>query len=98
MRQMEQTCRLYLKEVFGDGTGPEFDGETEALINAFYANNLNISEAARQLYLHRNTLVYRLEKLRQQTGLDLRNFEDAEKLNLARMISMRLRAEESAKE
>ncbi|MBQ6385634.1 MAG: helix-turn-helix domain-containing protein [Lachnospiraceae bacterium] len=94
----EQTCLLYLKEVFGDGTGPEFDGETEALINAFYANNLNISEAARQLYLHRNTLVYRLEKLRQQTGLDLRNFEDAEKLNLARMISMRLRAEESAKE
>ena len=91
----EESCRLYLKEVF-EGGGPEdLDEETVGIINAFFDNNLNISETARSLYVHRNTLVYRLEKLCAQTGLDLRVFDDALKLKLAMMISDRLEAEQS---
>ena len=56
-------------------------------INTFFSNNLNISETARQLYLHRNTLVYRLEKLHQQTGRDIRVFEDAMTYKIASMVS-----------
>ena len=88
----EETCRVFLNELFGSEEGLAFDEDGEALIEAFFENNLNIAETARHLFLHRNTLVYRLEKLRADTGLDLRNFEDAQKLNLARMIGMRLKA------
>lgn len=88
----EDSCRLFLKEVFSSGSPDDLDEETIGIINAFFENNLNISETARSLYIHRNTLVYRLEKLCGQTGLDLRVFEDALKLKLAMMISDRLRA------
>ena len=88
----EETCRLYLKEVFGTESPEGLDQETLEIINAFFENNLNISETARHLYVHRNTLVYRLEKLTAATGLDLRNFDGAMKLRLALMISDSLRA------
>lgn len=87
----EETCRLFLKETLGSPDIPEFDEETTAIINAFFKNNLNISETARQLYVHRNTLVYRIGKIG-QTGLDLRVFDDAVKMKLAMMIADALRA------
>ena len=70
-------CRMFIKEIF-DGKNPdEFDEETLTTINKFFENSLNVSETSRQLYIHRNTLVYRLDKLQKSTGLDLRVFEDA---------------------
>ena len=90
----EESCRLFLRELFEDGSPDDFDEETRTIINAFFENNLNISETARRLYVHRNTLVYRLEKLHQATGLDLRIFEDAIAMKLAMMISGSLKARE----
>lgn len=70
-------CKAYVKEVFGDNIPESLDLEMLTTINAFFDNGLNISETARNLYVHRNTLVYRLEKLQKTIGLDIRNFEDA---------------------
>ena len=64
----------------------DFDEETLSTINKFFENSLNVSETSRQLYIHRNTLVYRLDKLQKQTGLDLRVFEDAITLKIALMV------------
>lgn len=80
-------CKMYLKEVFGDRLPDTFDEETITTINIFFDNNLNISETARQLYVHRNTLVYRLEKIQKQTGLDIRVFEDALTFKIASMVA-----------
>ena len=91
----DETCRLFLSEVFGDGSPDDFDDETVAIINAFFVYILNISETARQLYVHRNTLVYRLEKLRQATGLDLRVFDDAVELKLAMMVNACMKEREA---
>lgn len=63
------------------------DEETLATINKFFENSLNVSETSRQLYIHRNTLVYRLEKLQKSTGLDVRVFEDALTFRIALMVS-----------
>ena len=87
----EASCRMFMREVFGDISPDDFDEETTSIINAFFENNLNISETARQLYVHRNTLVYRLEKLHQLTGLDLRVFDEAMALKLAMMIAERIK-------
>ena len=70
-------CRMFIKEVLHGLTIDDFDDETLATVNKFFENNLNVSETSRQLYIHRNTLVYRLDKLQKMTGLDLRNFDDA---------------------
>ncbi len=70
-------CRLFLKEVFKKGSFEALDQETLFTIQKFFENNLNVSETSRQLYVHRNTLVYRLDKIQKITGLDLRNFDDA---------------------
>lgn len=80
-------CEMYIKEVF-DGKIPELleDEETMNTINKFFENNLNISETARQLYLHRNTLVYRLERIEKAIGLDIRTFEDAMTFRIAVMV------------
>ena len=79
-------CRMFIKEIF-DGKNPdEFDEETLTTINKFFENNLNVSETSRQLYIHRNTLVYRLDKLQKSTGLDLRVFEDAITFKIALMV------------
>lgn len=80
-------CKMYLSEVFGDRLPDTFDEETVTTINKFFDNNLNISETARQMYIHRNTLVYRLEKLQRQTGLDIRVFEDALTFKIATMVA-----------
>ena len=65
----------------------DFDDETLATVNKFFENNLNVSETSRQLYIHRNTLVYRLDKLQKMTGLDLRNFDDAIIFKITLMVS-----------
>ena len=79
-------CRMFIKEIF-DGKNPdEFDEETLTTINKFFENSLNVSETSRQLYIHRNTLVYRLDKLQKSTGLDLRVFEDAITFKIALMV------------
>lgn len=70
-------CKLFLKEVFNEGSFESLDSETLITIQKFFENNLNISETSRQLYVHRNTLVYRLDKIEKLTGLDLRKFDDA---------------------
>ena len=79
-------CELFMKEVFGDRIPDNLDEETLTTIDKFFENNLNVSETARQLYVHRNTLVYRLEKLMRTTGLDIRNFEDALTFKIALMV------------
>ena len=79
-------CKMFIKEIF-DGKSPDdFDEETLTTINKFFENSLNVSETSRQLYIHRNTLVYRLDKLQKSTGLDLRTFEDAITFKIALMV------------
>lgn len=79
-------CQMFIKEIF-DGKSPdEFDEETITTIHKFFENSLNVSETARQLYIHRNTLVYRLDKLEKSTGLDLRVFDDAITFKIALMV------------
>lgn len=79
-------CELFTKEIFGKKMPEDFDEETLMTIHKFFEKNLNVSETSRQLYIHRNTLVYRLDKLYKMTGLDLRVFEDAITFNIALMV------------
>lgn len=79
-------CELFVKEVFGDSLPDEIDEETLMTVNKFFENNLNVSETSRQLYIHRNTLVYRMEKLQKAIGLDMRVFEDALTFKIAMMV------------
>lgn len=80
-------CELFLQEVFGENLPDQkLDEEMQVTIRRFFENNLNISETARQLYLHRNTLVYRLERLEKLLGLDIRRFDDAMTFQIAMMV------------
>lgn len=79
-------CEMFIKEIFGDCPPNTFDEETVMTINKFFENSLNVSETSRQLYVHRNTLVYRLEKIQKSTGLDIRVFEDAMTFKIALMV------------
>lgn len=79
-------CEMFLHEVFGDEVPDIFNEETTVTIQKFFENNLNISETARQLYVHRNTLVYRLERLEKTIGLDIRKFDDAMTFKIAMMV------------
>ena len=79
-------CKMFIKEIFADVSPDDFDEETLSTINKFFENNLNVSETSRQLYIHRNTLVYRLDKLDRSTGLDLRVFDDAITFKIALMV------------
>ena len=79
-------CKLFIKEIFGGKSPDDFDEETLVTIDRFFENSLNVSETSRQLYIHRNTLVYRLDKLQKTTGLDLRVFEDAITFRIALMV------------
>ncbi|MGN0438527.1 MAG: PucR family transcriptional regulator [Lachnospiraceae bacterium] len=79
-------CKMFIKEIFEGRSPDEFDEETLTTINKFFENSLNVSETSRQLYIHRNTLVYRLDKLQKSTGLDLRVFEDAITFKIALMV------------
>ena len=80
-------CEMFMNEVFGGELPESLDDETLMTINKFFENNLNVSETSRQLYIHRNTLVYRLEKIQKSTGLDVRVFEDALTFRIALMVS-----------
>ena len=79
-------CKMFIKEIFDNKSPDDFDEETLTTINKFFENSLNVSETSRQLYIHRNTLVYRLDKLQKSTGLDLRVFEDAITFKIALMV------------
>ena len=79
-------CKMFIGEIFRENTPDDFDDETIATINKFFENSLNVSETSRQLYIHRNTLVYRLDKLEKSTGLDLRVFDDAITFKIALMV------------
>ncbi len=79
-------CRMFIKEIFEKKAPDDFDDETLITINKFFENSLNVSETSRQLYIHRNTLVYRLDKIQKSTGLDLRVFEDAITFKIALMV------------
>jgi carbohydrate diacid regulator len=79
-------CKMFISEIFESKSPDDFDEETLATIHKFFENSLNVSETSRQLYIHRNTLVYRLDKLQKNTGLDLRYFEDAITFKIALMV------------
>ncbi len=79
-------CEMFLQEVFKKGSLETLDRETLLTIQCFFENNLNVSETSRKLFVHRNTLVYRLEKIRKITGLDLREFEHAITFKVALMV------------
>lgn len=79
-------CKMFIREIFEGKNPDDFDEETLQTINKFFENSLNVSETSRQLYIHRNTLVYRLDKLQKTTGLDLRVFEDAITFKIALMV------------
>ncbi len=84
-------CRIFIDEVFGDVDPATFDEEIITTVYKFFENSLNVSETARQLFIHRNTLVYRVEKLKNLTGLDVRVFEDALTFTIAMMVYNYLR-------
>ena len=79
-------CKMFIKEIFGGRNPDDFDQETLTTIDKFFENSLNVSETSRQLFIHRNTLVYRLDKLQKSTGLDLRVFDDAITFKIALMV------------
>lgn len=79
-------CKMFIREIFEGKSPDDFDEETLMTINKFFENSLNVSETSRQLYIHRNTLVYRLDKIQKSTGLDLRVFEDAITFKIALMV------------
>ncbi len=79
-------CKMFIREIFGNKSPDDFDEETLITIYKFFENSLNVSETSRQLFIHRNTLVYRLDKLQKSTGLDLRVFEDAITFRIALMV------------
>ena len=80
-------CKMYIEEIFKDIRIEDFDEETLNTINKFFEKSLNVSETSRQLYIHRNTLVYRLDKLQKNTGLDVRVFDDAITFKIALMVA-----------
>ncbi len=82
----ENLCHMFIEEIFKDGENFKIDEETLNTVNMFFDNNLNVSETSRQLFVHRNTLVYRLEKLEKSTGLDVRTFDDALTFKIALMV------------
>lgn len=86
-------CEMFLKEVFTEKAYAQLDKETLHTVNLFFENGLNISETARKMYLHRNTLVYRLEKIQKITGLDVRVFDDALTFKIAMMVTKHMKAQ-----
>lgn len=85
-------CEMFLREIFKRGSIDSLDQETLFTIQRFFENNLNVSETSRKLFVHRNTLVYRLEKIKRLTGLDLREFDDAIVFKVALMVKKYLNA------
>ena len=88
-------CEIFLSEVFKKSSIDSLDQETLFTINKFFENNLNVSETSRKLFVHRNTLVYRLEKIKKLTGLDLRQFDHAIVFKVALMVRKYLTSRET---
>lgn len=88
-------CEIFLSEVFKKNSIDSLDQETLFTINMFFENSLNVSETSRKLFVHRNTLVYRLEKIKKLTGLDLREFDDAIIFKVALMVKKYLTSREN---
>ena len=88
-------CEIFLSEVFKKNSIDSLDQETLFTINKFFENNLNVSETSRKLFVHRNTLVYRLEKIKKLTGLDLRQFDHAIVFKVALMVRKYLSSRDS---
>ena len=88
-------CEIFLREVFKKNSLDSLDQETLLTINKFFENSLNVSETSRKLFVHRNTLVYRLEKIRKLTGLDLRQFDHAIVFRVALMVRQYLASREN---
>lgn len=84
-------CKIFLEEVFKKCTLDSIDNDLMFTVNKFFENSLNISETARKLFVHRNTLVYRIDKIKKLTGLDLRNFEDAIVFKVSIMVNKYLK-------
>ena len=89
-------CKMFIREIFGGKSPDDFDEETLTTILKFFDNSLNVSETSRQLFIHRNTLVYRLDKLQKSIGLDLRIFEDAITFRIALMVVKYMKYMENA--
>lgn len=89
----DESARAFLEEELPGIDFRQFDSETMNTIEVFFASGLNIAEAARALYLHRNTLVYRLDKFKKNTGCDLQNFDDAVKIRIGMLLSQKLNQE-----
>ena len=79
-------CEMFIEEIFGENIPDEIDDEILLTVGKFFDNSLNVSETSRQLFIHRNTLIYRIEKLQKATGLDVRVFDDALTLKIALMV------------
>ena len=79
-------CKMFIREIFAENTPDSFDEETMSTIDRFFDESLNVSQTSRVLFVHRNTLVYRLDKIEKETGLDLRKFEDAITFKIAMMV------------
>lgn len=90
-------CVSFLHELFGSDIPVSLDEETNAVANRFLQNNLNIAETSRQLHMHRNTLIYRLDQIQKRIGLDLRVFEDAMTFKIASMVMNYLQTERNSK-
>lgn len=90
-------CEMFLNEVFKKGSIDSLDQETLYTIQKFFENNLNVSETSRKLFVHRNTLVYRLEKIKKLTGLDLREFDHAIVFKVALMVRKYLESREEGR-
>lgn len=91
-------CQMFIDEVFPNEAYKTLDEDTLTTIDSFFANNLNGSETSRELYVHRNTLVYRLDKVKKNTGLDLRSFDDAVLFKMASMVRIYLKYLETSKD
>ena len=89
-------CENFLKEIFHGDIPDMLDEEITSTINKFFQNNLNIAETARQLHMHRNTLIYRIEQIEKRTGLDIRRFEDAMTFKIATMVINYLQTERNS--
>lgn len=79
-------CKIFVDEIFGENDPADFDEEIVYTANKFFENDLNVSETSRQLFIHRNTLIYRIEKLKAVTGLDVRSFDDALTFKICMMV------------
>lgn len=95
-RLPKDLCIQFLSEVFGEDIPETLDSDLMTVIDRFLQNNLNIAETARQLHMHRNTLIYRLEQIEKRTNLDLRHFEDAMTFKIAVMVLNYLHSERTS--